>query len=178
MSELAYETIEPDVTEQAGWTILDDKGAEWAINKIREAEQDTAYWEKFYKRQMDAIRAQNEGTAAFMRSKLEAYFGTVPTHNTKTQRKYTLPSADLVVKLKEPKWEHDDEKLLPWLESNEYKDAIKVKKEVAWSKAKEHLVVDGTGAVCDKETGEVCEAVKAVPQEPEFKVVLKDYIPQ
>lgn len=176
MTEPAYEIIEPDTTQDDGWTILDDKAAEWAINKIREAEQDTIYWQKFYQNQMDKIKARNNGTIEVMKRKLQAYFDTVPKRETKTQAKYPLPSADLVLKNREPKYEHDDDKLLPWLKANEYTESVRTKEEVAWSEAKKHFVLDGSGVVCDKDTGEVCEAVRIIPQDPEFRVVLKEYV--
>ena len=39
------------------WIIKDDKSAEWALEKIREAQEDTARWNAYYAAQMEIGRA-------------------------------------------------------------------------------------------------------------------------
>src|SRR5690554_1236277 len=47
-------------------------------------------------------------------AELRAYFSTLETKNTKTQRKYVLPSGTLIEKKQQPEFKRNDENLVDW----------------------------------------------------------------
>ena len=89
------------------------------------------------------------------------YFETVPSKETKTQKSYKLLSGTLVFKKPSQKINHDDEKLLEFLDGTEF---IKVKKSIDWAEYKKVLTISDS-EVIDSETGEIVEActVEDVP---------------
>jgi len=56
-----------------------------------------------------------------------------------------------------------------WLERNDLKGLVKVKKSPDWAKLKKDVEIAGDKVVSTY-TGEIVDGVKVVPQEPEFKV--------
>ena len=86
------------LAEPERFEITDDGKAEWAIQKIREANSDTVKWQEHFAQQLAKIKAENDSTAAYMTGLLADYFATVPHKETKTQSTYKLPSATLIRK--------------------------------------------------------------------------------
>lgn len=156
------------------WSIKDDKSAEWALKKIREAQEDTARWNTYYAAQMETIERQNADTVAYFTALLEAWFKTVPHKATKTQESYQLPSGKLVRKLQQPAYERDADALLKWAKTN-LPEAIKVKEEASWTDIKNRIgKVMPDGSAVDKETGEIIDGVTVIERDPVFKVEIKE----
>lgn len=156
------------------WIIKDDKSAEWALKKIREAQEDTARWNTYYAAQMEAIERQNADTVAYFTALLEAWFKTVPHKATKTQESYQLPSGKLVRKLQQPAYERDADALLAWAKSS-FPEAVKVKEEASWTDIKNRIgKVMPDGSAVDKETGEIIDGVTVIERDPVFKVEIKE----
>ena len=154
------------------WSIKDDKSAEWALKKIREAQEDTARWNAYYAAQMETIERQNADTIAYFTALLEAWFKTVPHKATKTQESYQLPSGKLVRKAQQPTYERDADALLTWAKSS-FPEAVKVKEEASWEAIKKRITaVNGAGQAIDRETGELIPGVKIIQRDPVFRVEL------
>ena len=83
------------------------------------------------------------------------YFETVPSKETKTQKSYKLLAGTLVFKKPTTKIVHNDDKLLEYLEENDGKDYIKLKKSIDWAEFKKTLTVSDTGEVVDTELGTI-----------------------
>jgi hypothetical protein len=156
------------------WIIKDDKSAEWALKKIREAQEDTARWNAYYAAQMETIERQNADTVAYFTALLEAWFATVPHKTTKTQESYQLPSGKLVRKAQQPSYERDAEALLGWAKTS-FPEAVKVKEEASWTDIKNRIgKVMPDGSAVDKETGEIIDGVTVIERDPVFKVEIKE----
>lgn len=156
------------------WIIKDDKSAEWALKKIREAQEDTARWNAYYAAQMETIERQNADTVAYFTALLEAWFATVPHKTTKTQESYQLPSGKLVRKAQQPAYERDAEALLKWAKAS-LPEAVKVKEEASWTDIKNRIgKVMPDGSAVDKETGEIIDGVTVIERDPVFKVEIKE----
>ena len=162
----------PQVPQDDGWEIKDDAQADWALRRIAEAKQDLEKWRSFYKDRIAKAENEYDFLRETMRRKLEAYFAKVPHRETATQQKYVLPSGDLILKKPKRVYDHDDAALLKWLEERGYTDCIKT--AVRWEKAKARLTDHDTGIVYDKETGEICDAVKVIETDAEFDVAIKE----
>lgn len=147
MSEAAY-ILEDGIQEESvtPWRIENDSQADWAVRKIREAEQTVEKWEEFYAQKIAEIKAQTERDTANLRAALEIYFNGQMHKVTKTQESYSLPSGKLVLKKQQPEFSLDEEKLLPWVKAN-CPELVKVKESTNWAELKKRVAVDGANVV-------------------------------
>lgn len=148
--------------------IENDKTADWAITQIHEAENERDRLIILAEEQIkdltdriEEIKTKCDNDTRFLRSCLEMYFQTVPSKETKTQKTYKLLSGTLVFKKPSVKINHDDEKLLKFLDGTEF---VETKKSLKWGEYKKVLTISN-GEVIDSETGEIIEActVEDVP---------------
>ena len=167
MSE--YLTVQADKP----FVITDDGKAEWAIQKIKEAQSDTEKWHEHFAAQMAKIKAENDDTINYMTSLLAAYFNTVPKKETKTQSKYELPGATLIRKQQQPDFQRDDNALVGWLESSGLDELIERKPVPRWAELKKRCVVQEDGSVVETESGEIVRGVVAVARPDRFDVQIK-----
>lgn len=154
--------------------ITNDTTADWAVTQIHEAEDERdrliALAEEKIKELNDRIeelRSKCDNDTAYLKSCLIEYFQTIKPKETKTQKTYKLISGTLVFKKPSFKIVHNDEKLLEYLENNDGKDFIKIKKSIDWAEFKKGLTVSDSGEVIDSELGtiisnEIC-AIEEVP---------------
>lgn len=156
------------------FTIENDKMADWAIEQIKEKEEErdrliSLAQEKIKDLQdkIQEVTDKCEQSTAFLKMSLHSYFANVPHKKTKTQESYQLVSGKLVYKLPSTKINHDDEALIEWLSNTEY---VETKKSLKWGEYKKNLQVTD-GKVIDTETGEVVEActIEEVPGKLEIK---------
>ena len=170
------EAIDPRffVDEPQGFTVTDDSAAQWCMKKIKEAEADRAMWKAHYEAQMEKVNKAADESIAYFTAKLEEYFSNVPHKATKTQESYTLPGGKLIRKKQQPKFETDDEALVPWLEENFMGQLVKVKKSADWAALKKICSVtpDGEHVVTDE--GEIIPGVTVTQRPDVFKVEMED----
>lgn len=172
MSELMEEEV--FVTEEeAGFQVTDDQTAEWCLKKIREANEEKQRWKEYYDEQLRKICTREDSRIAFMEMKLRDYFGSVPHKQTKTQESYQLPGGKLVLKDQGPKYDQDDEKLVPWLKANKMTDLVKVKESANWAELKKMLkeTPDGTGMMTGD--GEIVPGITVTERPKKFVVEVK-----
>jgi hypothetical protein len=151
--------------------VIDDDGkANWAIQKIKEAQAEVLNWREYYDRAMEKIEKRQNARIEYLRYMLRQYFQTVPHHETKTQASYDLPSGKLICKTPGPKFETDDATLVGWLKENNMTDFIKTetKEKPMWGELKKTVTVNGETVVT--EDGEIVPGVTVVPQEPTFEI--------
>jgi hypothetical protein len=157
--------------ENDGFHVTDDKAAEWCMKKIQEAEADRAMWKAHYESQMQKVNESADSAVAYFTARLEEYFSTVPHKATKTQESYTLPGGKLILKQQQPKFETDDDALIPWLEANGMTGLVKIKKSADWATLKKSLNFVGTNAVTVD--GEIVPGVKVEQRPDVFKVEME-----
>lgn len=156
------------------FTITNDKTADWALIKIHEAEAERDRLIELAEEEIKDLTGRIEGLkekcdneTKYLRSCLKMYFETVSSKETKTQKSYKLLAGTLVLKKATTKINHDDAKLLEYLEKTDGEDFIKVKKSVDWAEFKKGLdIVDGK--VVDTEYGSIIpDDVCSVEEVPE-----------
>ena len=160
--------------EHDGFHVTDDKAAEWCMKKIREAEADRAIWKTHYEAQMEKVNKAADDSVAYFTAKLEEYFANVPHKATKTQESYTLPGGKLIRKKQQPKFETDDEALVPWLEENFMGQLVKVKKSADWSALKKICSVTPDGEHVATDEGEIIPGVTVTQRPDVFKVEMEE----
>ena len=157
--------------------IENDKTADWAITKIHEAELERDRLIALAEEQIsdltdriEELKNKCNNDTAYLKSRLEVYFNTVPTKETKTQKSYKLLSGTLVFKKPSIKINHDDEKLLEFCDNDTFNKYIKVKKSLDWAELKKHLTINDNDVI-STETGEIVEActIEDVPASFDIK---------
>lgn len=169
------EAIDPRffVGEPQGFTVTDDSTAQWCMKKIKEAEADKEMWRKHYESQMEKVNKAADESIAYFTAKLEEYFANVPHKATKTQESYTLPGGKLIRKKQQPKFETDDEALVPWLEENFMGQLVKVKKSADWAALKKVCSVTPDGEHVATDEGEIIPGVTVTQRPDVFKVEME-----
>ena len=141
--------------------IDNDKTADWAITQIHEAEDErdrliTLAEDQIedLKNRIEELKTKCENDTKFLKSCLAMYFETVPSKETKTQKTYKLLSGTLVFKKPSVKINHDDDRLIEYLDGTEF---VETKKSLKWGEYKKVLTISGDDVI-DSETGEVVDA--------------------
>lgn len=156
------------------FVIDNDKKADWALEQIKEKEEERDRLIDIAKEkiqdlnlQIEALEAKCNNETGYLKGLLAEYFNTVPHKETKTQETYQLLTGKLVYKKPSVKINHDDEKLIEWLSETEY---VETKQALKWGEYKKNLIVQGDDVI-DTETGEVVEAcsIEEVPASFEVK---------
>lgn len=164
MLDLIDEFLDIEENEKEVWKVEDDLGADWCLDKIRESKAEYNRFEMVAKAKIEQIeqalkkeKEKMESETGFFESKLREYFETVKPDETKTLKKYKLPSGELRMKKPQVTFDYDKKKLLEVAEINEnMNDYIKVKKDFDWANFKKNLKIEGN-SIINKETGEIIE---------------------
>jgi hypothetical protein len=167
------EVLQPEESTKPTFKITDDGKAQWAIRKIREAEQAKAMWTRHYQDQLRKLQDSLNGDIAYFTRLLEDYFDTCPQHVTKTQAKYKLPDAELIRKAVQPTYICDDDVLVAFLKASKRDTFIKVIEKPDWAEYKKAITLVNGQAV-DAETGEIVQGVMVQQNPPVFQVKLKE----
>lgn len=148
--------------------IENDKSADWAIRQIHEAESERDRLIALAQDQItdledriEELAAKCDRDTAYLKSLLAEYFETVKSKETKTQKSYKLLSGTLVFKKPSTKINHNDEKLLEYLDGTKF---VEIKKSLRWGEYKKNLTIIDNNVI-DSETGEIVEgcSVEDVP---------------
>lgn len=161
--------------EYEGFVIDNDNKAEWALRKIKEAEEE-------HDRIVNLINAQRtilndkecelddklEHETSYLKHLLEQYMGTVKCKETKTQKSYQLLSGKLVHKLGGIEYKKDEDALLEWVKNNRPL-LVKVKDSVDWAELKKELITAEDGTVITQD-GEIIECITAEQKPDSFGI--------
>ena len=168
-------TIE-ELEDDNSFIIDTDEKAEWAIKKIAEERAESARYIsvcqdaiKTYQDKIEKAKADLDRKTSYLTFQLQRYMETVKVKESKTQKTYKLPSGTLKVKLQEPEYKRDEDKLIAYLVCNNYTDYIQTVLKPKWADLKKNVVTkDGKAIIAD--TGEVIEGVEVIEREPVFEV--------
>ena len=169
--------IEKVVQADDRFIIDTDDKADWALRKIKEAENEIEKVEYFAEsqiRQVENWKAKetdkHHESIDYFQSLLAEYLQNKRKEDPKL-KSITLPTGNVGFRKRQPKWVYNDDVLLKALENENMNDLIRVKKEVN-KKAikKEFKVVDGN--VINPETGQVIEGIQIVEQGESLNVRL------
>ena len=148
-----------EIEKEEKFIIDDDQKAEWALEQIRNAQEEKARWKDHFKEQLARITESCDLTINNMTEMLRDYFNTIPHKVTKTEENYRLPSGKLVLKKQTTEFNYDDAELIDWLEKNKPGQFIKTKKTVDWMALKKTLNV--VGEIVADDTGEIIPCIQA-----------------
>lgn len=156
--------------EREPFEVTDDSKADWAAQKIQEAEAEFEKLKDWYQRQIELAKQRRDSDVEYFTSLLQDYFKTVPARETKTQWKYSLPCGmDMVLtKEKDELAVVDEQKLMSWCVSND-PELLKTTVSPKWADIKKRLTLVN-GSIVDSETGLFVEGVEMKQKEREFKI--------
>ena len=113
MSEVMMMDVEEiEVYEDEGFHIEDDRGAEYALKRIRETQEEVDKFKAYYDASIKKMQSRADGIRNYYESHLRKYFENVPHKATKTQESYELPSAKLVLKAQAPEFVREDDEIM------------------------------------------------------------------
>ena len=176
MMEIIDESL--NVQETEGFKIDSDILADWALDKIKEADLEFKRFESVAKEKisllqirLDKEKEQMQNNRSFFESKLREYFESVDKKETKTQLSYKLASGNLKMKKGRLDFDYKKDKLLSYARENKLEELIKVSESFAWADFKKQLEIQGN-SIINKDTGEVLEieGLGVIEKPSEFKV--------
>ena len=140
--------------------------ADELITDIKKLQEDRKRFEAIAKGKIENIQSTLEirtnsidNEIQFEKDQLRAFFNTVKSKETKTQRSYSLLSGKLIYKKASQKIAHDDTKLEGYLfqhAGNFLKETTTTK--IDWAGFKKDLVIDN-GRILNKSTGQILNAM-------------------
>lgn len=157
--------------DEHGFEITDDGAADWAVQKIAQAQQRIDGRRAFVQAEIERLRQWQEAedekdqrTIDFMTGLLNSYFDRLRARGVLGDRKsYNLPHGRLQVRATGPKWKRiDDKALTEWALSVPLMDLVRVRVEPNWREIAKNLrpKSDHIGAPAlyvDPDTGEMVE---------------------
>lgn len=168
-----------ELQEKERFKINDDKGAEWTLKKIKQAEQEMNRLMELVeaeknelKRKESKIKKEYERNKEYFTSLLEEYYreNELDVKETKTQFSYKLLSGDLIYKKKKKKIiKSDEKKLIEELNDTEFVEEVK---KLKWGELKKQLEIVNDSVV-NKVTGEIYDGVDIEVEPEAFNVKLK-----
>lgn len=164
--------------DDLSFEIDNDDKAEWALSKIREAQEEHDRLMALVDKQQAAlddrraqIDRQLERDTEYLKYLLAAYMNSVKCKSTKTQDTYQLLSAKLVRKHAALDFDVDSTKLAAWLQQNGHTALVKTEVKPMWAEVKKLLSGDPTtGAVTLADTGELVEGITANQTAEKFSI--------
>ena len=172
MSEVVELNEFDEQYEDDGYSIKDDRGAEYALKRIKNAQAEVDKFRAYYDEQIANMQKRADAISAFYMAHLQRYFDRVPHKSTKTTETYELPTAKLVWKQQAPEFVRDEGKVIEWLKKNDGGNFIKVKESLDWAGLKKVVQVSGNDCIVP-DTGEVVPGISVEHREPKFDVSWK-----
>lgn len=179
ISNMADEFLNINEEQKEVWKVDDDLKADWCLDKIRESQAKYERFETVAKNKIKQIESvlkkekdKYKNEVSFFEGKLREYFETVETEETKTLKKYKLPSGQLKVKKGSTTFKYDKKKLVEVADKYEnMQDYIKIKKDFDWANFRKNLEIKGN-TIVNKETGEIIdiEGLDVETKPEEFKI--------
>ena len=175
MSEAAVNDLDLEEEEEMPEEvpIFDDSDAEYMVEQIRETDALFEKMEAWFTFQIQKAKEKRDRKVERIVQNLRVYFDSVPAKVAKTQKSYDLPSAKLVLKHQEPKYDTVDETLVSWLKQNKMDSLVKVKESPDWVNLKKKLKVTPDGKAMMTEEGEIVPGVTVTAREDKFTVAMK-----
>lgn len=169
----------PEPDDKALYFVIDsDEKAEWALKKIKEAEDEHDRLMALIEQEQASLNERRETfdralerETDFLKSALNTYMRTVKCKATKTQESYQLLTGKLVRKMPSVDFNVDSEALVNWLRVNGRDNLVQVVEKPRWSDLKKLLKADiESGSAVIESTGELVEGVKAVESPEKFSI--------
>src|SRR5690625_2727835 len=163
------EHIAEEVNADDRFIIDSDDKADWALRKIKEAENEIEKVEYFAESQVRQVENWKEKETDKHHESID-YFQSLLAEYLQNKRKedpklksITLPTGNVGFRKRQPKWVYNDNVLLKALESENMNDLIRIEKKLDKRSSRKAFKVADNKAI-NPETGEVIEGIQIVDQ--------------
>ena len=166
---------EQERTEQESFEVTDDSNANWALRKIKQAQQKQIEANALATEEQDKIEAWYQSEREKAQRDIDYFQGLLAYYALKKRKKdpefksQKLPNGRIKFVKKQPKLNYDDQAVVDYLKKNERVDLIRIKEEPSKSEIKKAFVINEDKLI-DPDTGEVVDGVTVEYLEDEFKV--------
>lgn len=171
------EHIAEEVNNDDRFVIDSEEKADWALRKIKEAENEIDKAEYFAETQIRQIENwrikqtdKHYESIEYFQSLLAEYLQNKRKEDPKL-KSITLPTGNVGFSKRQPKWVYNDEVVLKTLESENLNDLIRVEKKLDKRSIKKAFEVAGDKVV-NPETGQVIEGIEVQEQGESLNVRL------
>lgn len=180
---MTAEAVEKEVQEeeeQERFVVDDDDKACWALQKIKELEDQVEEKEALAQRQIDQVNNWLDKETSSLEKKINNFnnmlfeYAQQLREEDPTMKTHSLPFGKLQFRKRRPKWQYEDE-LLDTVKEK-IPDAVRVKEDVDKRTLKkivkdsgEYKILDD-GRVVNTDNGEFVEGLKVVDRGESFKV--------
>ncbi len=148
------------------------------VEEIKNFKAQQSQWDALLKEKIAEATAKVEEEKAKLQraidynmSQIVVEFPQVEAKETKTQKKVSLVSGDIILKKAAEKMDYDKDKLLAYLKEKGMKEYIKTTEEAKWGEFKKTLAITG-GAIVDTATGEAIsiDGLNVISTEERFEI--------
>lgn len=170
---------EQEQTERETFVVDTDEKANWALRKIKQAQQKQEEINALAVAEIDKIESWNKSEKEKVQRDIDYFQGLLAYYAVKKReedpkfKSQKLPNGRIKFVKKQPKLNYDNQAVIEYLKNNERTDLIRVKEEPSKSDIKKAFVINEDKLI-DPDTGEVVEGVTVEHLEDEFKVEVTD----
>ncbi|MEF3330601.1 host-nuclease inhibitor Gam family protein [Oceanobacillus oncorhynchi] len=170
---------EQEQTERESFVVDTDEKANWALRKIKQAQQKQIEANALATEEQDKIEAWYQSEREKAQRDIDYFQGMLAHYAVKKREKdpkfksQKLPNGRIKFVKKQPKFNYKDESVVKYLEESEREDLLKVTKEPKKAEIKKAFVIKEDKLI-DPDTGEVVDGVTVEHLEDEFKVEVSD----
>ena len=166
--------------QEERFVVDDDDKACWALQKVKELEDQVEEKENLAQRQIDQVNNWLDKEKSSLERKINNFNNMLFEYAQQLREEdpgmktHSLPFGKLQFRKRRPKWQYGDELLTEV--KNRIPDAVRVKEDVDKRELKKIVKDSGQykilddGKVVDTETGEFLEGLKVVDRGESFKV--------
>lgn len=172
--ELIENTEEIEKEENIGFVIDSPSKADWAIKKIKDAQERLDLFMIVLEEQKNELKKKENiakekyrQETEYLLTLLSEYMENLPCKETKTQKTFEFPSGKIIKKFPKFDFEYDENELLQEYANTDF---VENKPKLKWGELKKTLsIIDGK--VVEKETGEIIDyvTIKEIPEKIEIK---------
>jgi len=166
---------EQEQTERETFVVDTDEKANWALRKIKQAQQKQIEANALATEEQDKIEAWYQSEREKAQRDIDYFQGLLAYYALEKREKdpkfksQKLPNGRIKFVKKQPKYNYDDKAVVEFLKNNNRTDLIRVKEEPSKSDIKKAFVVNEDNLI-DPDTGEVVDGITVEYLEDEFKV--------
>lgn len=166
-------------TERESFTVTDDQQANWALRKIKQAQQKQEANNALALAEINKIEEWNKSENEKAQTDIDYFQGLLAGYALQKRnedpkfKSLKLPNGRIRFTKQQPQWKYDDETVLQALKDAELNDFIQVTETPKKADIKKVFNVVGD-SVINPDTGEIIEGITIEEREDKFGVVIDE----
>jgi len=164
--------------EKERFKVTNKDSANWCLRKMRALKAEIEENARIAQEEVERIQQWLQDVNTPLERSMQYFEGLLMEYHMKVYaedpkiKTIKLPHGTLKMRVQQPEYIRDDEKLLSWLKQNGMNEFVKIIEKPEWGQLKKKVQIAGKMVVF-KDTGEVIEGVTAQERPPKFSVEVK-----